>query len=149
MLSIIHTFLIVCTLQWTTVARAPKTEANANWALAVTSAPPLPPSKDPFYTAPIGYEAATPGTVLRVRSAPGLAEGITNCSAAYNILYRTTSSNYKPAWAVTTLLVPNSGPNIANSNMTKASPDSILLSYQVSCQYYILPISTYCLTHSR
>jgi hypothetical protein len=143
MISILHTLLIVCTLQWTTIALAPTKEASANWAVAVTAAPPLPPSKDPFYTAPLGYESATPGAVLRVRSAPGLAEGIANCSAAYNILYRTTDSNYKPAWAVTTLLVPNSAPYNYHSNFTTASPGSALLSYQVSCQYPVLAISTY------
>ena len=58
---------------------------------AVTaSTSPLPPSKDPFYTAPDGYQNAAPGAVLRVRSAQGLAKVIDNCTTAYNILYRTT-----------------------------------------------------------
>jgi hypothetical protein len=96
--------------------------------------PPLPPSKDPFYTAPYGYENTVPGAVLRVRIAPGLAKAIANCSAAYNILYRTTDSNYKPAWAVTTLLIPQSVSENSTVNSTTISPGSVLLSYQVACK---------------
>jgi hypothetical protein len=44
-----------------------------------------------------------------------------NCSAAYNILYRTTNSRYKPSWAVTTVFVPSSA----------SLPRKSLLSYQV------------------
>ena len=70
---------------------------------------PLPPSKDAFYTAPFGYELAAPGTILRRRDAPGnLTSLVGNCSAAYNILYRTSDSLDQPAWAVTTLLIPDS-----------------------------------------
>lgn len=67
----------------------------------------LPPSEDPWYTAPANWESTVPGTILRLRTAPGNLSGtITNSSAAYNILYRTTNSRYRPTWAVTTLFVP-------------------------------------------
>lgn len=93
------------------------------------SSGPLPPSQDPWYTAPLGYENVEPGSVLRVRLAPeSLTEVIGNASAAYNILYRTTDSLYKPTWAVTTLLVPELGPN---STAAKVFNQSALLSYQV------------------
>lgn len=63
----------------------------------LNSSTPLPPSQDPFYTAPAGFESASPGAILRLRSAPGnLTSIVGNCSAAYNILYRTTDSQYKP-----------------------------------------------------
>ncbi|KAL5610604.1 hypothetical protein FOBRF1_006721 [Fusarium oxysporum] len=76
------------------------------------SSEPLPPSQDPWYTAPEGYEKKEPGTVLRLRPAPGNLTRMTgNSSAIYNILYRTTDSHYKPTWAVTTLFVPKFGPN--------------------------------------
>jgi hypothetical protein len=78
------------------------------------TATPLPPSQDPWYTAPPGFESAAPGTILRSRVALGNLSLITaNSSAAFNILYRTTDSRYLPAWAVTTLFVPkgNSGNN--------------------------------------
>ncbi|KAM0304500.1 hypothetical protein ACHAPM_002598 [Fusarium culmorum] len=90
---------------------------------------PIPPSKDPWYTAPPGFENAEPGTVFRVRPAPGnLTSVIGNCSASYNILYRTTDSHFKPTWAVTTLLVPKLGPE---SLAQQKYQQSALLSFQV------------------
>lgn len=87
---------------------------------------PLPPSQDPFYTSPKGFESAAPGTVLRVRAAPGnLTTLMVNSSGAYNILYRTTDSQYKPSWAVTTLFIPSTSPQ-GNDTGVKA-----LLSYQI------------------
>ncbi|KAI4863512.1 LIP-domain-containing protein [Hypoxylon rubiginosum] len=72
-------------------------------------AQPLPPSKDPWYKAPAGFEAAQPGTILRIRPTPGdLAAVVGNASASYNILYRTTDSHLQPSWAVTTLFIPTS-----------------------------------------
>ncbi|ROV95247.1 hypothetical protein VPNG_08960 [Cytospora leucostoma] len=80
---------------------------------------PLAPLQDPWYNAPDGFEKTAPGTVLRIREAPGnLTSLVTNASAAYNILYRTTNSRYKPDWAVTTVFVP-----------TTKTP--ALLSYQI------------------
>ena len=72
------------------------------------SSTPLPPSQDPFYTSPPDFESAVPGTILRLRPAPGNLTSVTgNCSSTYNILYRTTDSRYLPSWAVTTLYVPS------------------------------------------
>lgn len=85
---------------------------------------PPPPSKDPWYTAPHGYEQAAPGDILKTRPASGLTKIVANSSAAYNILYRTTDSNYKPSWAVTTLFVPSGYPT---QNGAK------LVSYQIPC----------------
>ena len=51
-----------------------------------------------------------------------------NSSATYNILYRTTDSQYKPTWAVTTLFVPKLG---ANSTAATLFNQSALLSYQI------------------
>jgi hypothetical protein len=83
---------------------------------------PLPPSQDPFYTAPAGYEDTEPGTILRIRFAPGNLTTITgNCSTIHNIVYRTTNSRYEPSWAMTTLFIPSS----------PSSNNSALLSYQI------------------
>lgn len=72
-----------------------------------TPAAPIPPLQDPWYSTPDDFESAKPGDVLRIREAPGnLTSLASNCSAAYNILYRTTNSQYKPDWAVTTVFVP-------------------------------------------
>lgn len=83
----------------------------------------LPPSQDPWYQAPAGFEKAAPGTILRVRPDPKLAnltESLGNLAGAYNILYRSTDAAERPSWAVTTLLVPAS-----------PSQDTKLLSYQI------------------
>jgi hypothetical protein len=102
-----------------------------SYVSSVAAAPkaPPPPSKDPFYKAPNGFEKAAPGAVLRSRKAIGLPALVTNCSDAYNVLYRTTDSNYNPSWAVTTLLVPK-----AQSGYPTTKPGSALLSYQIPCK---------------
>ncbi|KAI0015909.1 LIP-domain-containing protein [Xylariomycetidae sp. FL0641] len=70
---------------------------------------PIPPSQDPWYRAPAGFEGTAPGTLLRVRAAPGNWSRVLNHSAsARHLLYRTTDSRYRPSWAVTTLLTPAS-----------------------------------------
>lgn len=96
-------------------------------AVAITSASsnPLPPSQDAFNTPPSTYADAAPGTILRLRSAPGnLTSTFGNASAVYNILFRTTDTNYAPSYAWTTLFVPKS------NNGSNASSNA-LLSYQV------------------
>ncbi|KAK2591235.1 hypothetical protein QQS21_011077 [Conoideocrella luteorostrata] len=70
---------------------------------------PLPPSQDPWYKAPDGFEYRQPGEVLRIRQAPGnLTKVIGTAAAAINILYRTTDARKRPSWAVTTLFLPRS-----------------------------------------
>ena len=69
----------------------------------------LPPSQDPFYVPPAGYEKTLPGTILRLRAAPGNLTTLFNASAAYHILYRTTDSTYNATTAVQTLFVPRTG----------------------------------------
>ena len=76
-------------------------------AIASTSQP-SPPSRDPWYIAPTNWELSEPGTILRIRVAPGnlTSAVVDNATAAYNILYRSTDSHYQPSWAVTTLFIP-------------------------------------------
>jgi len=85
---------------------------------------PIAPRQDPWYTAPKGFEAHEPGTVIRIRPAPGNLTTITgaNCSATYNVLYRTTDSQFRPAWAVTTVFVPK----------TPSTDNNALLAYQIA-----------------
>ncbi|KAM0546251.1 hypothetical protein ACHAPJ_010934 [Fusarium lateritium] len=121
----LHRVLALLSLWLGLVAAVPSTHLYRRAA----SSEPLPPSVDPWYTAPEGYENTDPGTVLRVRPAPGNLTRITgNSSATYNILYRTTDSQYKPTWAVTTLYVPKLGPN---STAALLFNQSAVLSYQV------------------
>ncbi|KAG0645645.1 Core trichothecene cluster (CTC) 8 [Hyphodiscus hymeniophilus] len=90
---------------------------------------PIPPSKDPFYTAPPNFESVLPGKILRVRVAPGnITSIIANSSAAYNIVYRTTNSRYRPSWAVTTLFIPIATTEKLSSESTCVG--KALLSYQ-------------------
>lgn len=89
------------------------------------SSSPIAPSLDPWYTAPADFSDYAPGAVLRLRSAAAnLTDVVGNCSAAYNILYRTTDSRYNASWAVTTLFVPEPLASATNDN-------SALLSYQI------------------
>lgn len=69
----------------------------------VTSNTPITPDKDCFYRPPQGWESKKRGTVLLPRSVPKPPVGD---YIAHNILYRTTDSNEKPTYAVTTLVVP-------------------------------------------
>ncbi|KAJ6781774.1 hypothetical protein PWT90_10653 [Aphanocladium album] len=77
---------------------------------------PVPPSDDPFYTPPSGYEHAAPGTILRSRAVPN-SLAILNLlpiklHGAYQLLYRTTDSRGGPQATVTTVMVPeNADPN--------------------------------------
>jgi len=90
------------------VVSAPATVGErADSTVSGGSSTPKPPSQDPWYKAPNGFESAAPGAVLKIRKAPGnLTTTATSCAAVYNILYRTTNSLYKPTWAVTTVFVP-------------------------------------------
>ncbi|KEY74373.1 Sat6 [Stachybotrys chartarum IBT 7711] len=73
----------------------------------VSTVEPLPPTQDPWYRAPPGFEKKQPGDVLRIRQAPGnLTTVVSNSSAAFHILFRTTNARSEPAWAVTTLFLP-------------------------------------------
>ncbi|KAI8081434.1 secretory lipase-domain-containing protein, partial [Halteromyces radiatus] len=71
----------------------------------------LPPSKDPFYIPPMGYEKESPGTILRSRTlSTGTVDILStfplNISKIVQLLYRTTDGLNEPITAVTTLLIP-------------------------------------------
>jgi triacylglycerol lipase len=72
-----------------------------------TSGPVQIPDRDPFYRGPEGYEACAPGTILRSRivTITGLPV-LTNSSAAYQLLFRSTDAHGKAIAAVTTILKP-------------------------------------------
>lgn len=76
----------------------------------LTSGSLTPPSQDPFYHAPSGFESSTPGSILRLRKTPyryqfPLEELI---DQGHQILYRTTDTFGQPTIAVATILVPAS-----------------------------------------
>ncbi|CAN6668279.1 hypothetical protein TRVA0_040S00738 [Trichomonascus vanleenenianus] len=82
---------------------------------------PLPPSEDPFYVPPEGWEGENLGAILRYRETPN-PPGFTiikfNLQKTYQILYKTSDSNNNPRATVTTVFVPQ------NADFTK------VLSYQ-------------------
>ncbi|PNP76088.1 hypothetical protein FNYG_10646 [Fusarium nygamai] len=94
--------------------------------IAVDDAPikhQLPPTKDPWYSAPVVWESRKPGDVLRIRSALNLTNIAEGSGAVYHILYRSTDSRGHPSWAVTTIFIPTS---LYQSPSGKAA----ILSYQ-------------------
>lgn len=116
--------LIACCLWATIPVCASSIEPRLTTSVLVPTSP-LPPSEDPWYTAPDKFNLFPPGTILKFRPAPGnLSQIMGNCSQVYNILYRTTDSRYQPSWAVTTLFIPS------NRAGSLHSPQA-LLSYQI------------------
>ncbi|KAF2651201.1 lipase [Lophiostoma macrostomum CBS 122681] len=94
------------------------------------SSQPIAPSEDPWYTAPTGFETTTPGTILRIREAPGNATSlVANCSAVYNILFRSTDANYEPTFGVTTLFVPSKDISSPGNSSSSASLLSLQIAY--------------------
>ncbi|KAJ3575835.1 hypothetical protein NPX13_g3902 [Xylaria arbuscula] len=92
----------------------------------------VPPSQDPWYTAPSDFESAAPGTILRIRSDPGNLTAVTGAAAAYNILFRSTDTRYRASWAVTTLVVPKNPLESRNATANEtADGKAALLSYQI------------------
>ena len=74
------------------------------------AAAPIPPSQDPFYQPPSGYENSAPGTILKSRPVPVpvafYSYDPVNVKGAYQLLYRTTDSHGNPEAAVTTVIQP-------------------------------------------
>ncbi|QKX64106.1 uncharacterized protein TRUGW13939_11279 [Talaromyces rugulosus] len=90
---------------------------------------PLPPSQDPWYTAPEQgiLVSSPPGSILRIRPDPFdlyAAVGKNLSSASYNILYRTNDANEIPTFAVTTLFIPTGATSSGKDRHN-------LLSYQI------------------
>lgn len=85
---------------------------------------PIPPSDDPFYTPPAGFESAKPGAILRSRAVPSALSLFQliplNLKGSWQLLYRTTDALGNPTATVTTVLVPKN-----------ADPKK-LVSYQVA-----------------
>ncbi|KAM7194558.1 lipase 1 [Naviculisporaceae sp. PSN 640] len=101
------------------------------------------PSWDPWYKAPEGWEAATPGTVLRVRQhAYNMTPpAILNVRDTFQVLFRSTDSQKNASWGVTTVFVPKNPRCMENSNTTAPNCTQPILSYQ-------LPYDTSCLDAS-
>ncbi|KJZ71185.1 hypothetical protein HIM_09440 [Hirsutella minnesotensis 3608] len=67
----------------------------------------LPPSEDPFYQPPAGFENTQPGTVLRQRSiTASFFQLVPDPVEAHQLLYRTTAVNGSAIATVTTIFKP-------------------------------------------
>ncbi|KID59217.1 Lipase 6 [Metarhizium brunneum] len=67
----------------------------------------LPPSKDPFYQPPAGFESKEPGAILRQRLVVASFFGlIPDPVETWQLLYRTTAINGSPIATVTTIFKP-------------------------------------------
>lgn len=100
------------TVNDTTVNDATANDATANHTTVqdtvknpVTKS--LPPSKDPWYSAPKSYAFAQRGDVMKIRIAPGnLTAKLKNLKRSDQIIYRTADTNDFATWSVTTVLSP-------------------------------------------
>ncbi|WPH03974.1 Hypothetical protein R9X50_00685700 [Acrodontium crateriforme] len=67
-----------------------------------------PPSDDPFYVPPVGFEKTAPGTILRERQIISSFFGILpDFVETHQLLYRTTAVNGTPIATVTTIFKPD------------------------------------------
>lgn len=67
----------------------------------------LPPSIDPFYKPPAGFESKAPGTILRQRLVISSFFGlIPDPVETWQLLYRTTAIDGSPIATVTTIFKP-------------------------------------------
>ncbi|KID80928.1 Lipase, secreted [Metarhizium guizhouense ARSEF 977] len=67
----------------------------------------LPPSIDPFYKPPSGFESKAPGSILRQRRIAAAFFGfIPQLIEAYQLLYRTNAIDGSPIVTVTTIFKP-------------------------------------------
>jgi fermentation-respiration switch protein FrsA (DUF1100 family) len=71
-----------------------------------TAAPIPEPAQDPFYTPPAGFEAASPGTILRTRSVTVTGLVIPIPVRSTQMLVRSTDAHDRPVAVVSTLMVP-------------------------------------------
>jgi hypothetical protein len=82
----------------------------------------IPPSLDPFYTPPAGFENENPGTILKVRNLGNNSLSVfgtfpQNIRSVYQYLYRTNDGLGKPTATVTTLAIP------FNADLSKLGKD--------------------------
>jgi len=90
----------------------------------------LPPSVDPWYEPPAGWQNASTGTALKVRSSAYSIINIGNCIDTFQVLYRTTDTHTNASWAVTTVFIPASHAQCKNgTNPDKCSHG--IVSYEV------------------
>ena len=89
-----------------------------------------PPSEDPWYQAPEGWQTKPLGAVLKTRPHAYPTINIRNCLDTFQMLYRTSNSHGEASWAVSTIFVP-----ATHANCSSTSPERCahgVVSYQLA-----------------
>jgi len=89
-----------------------------------------PPSKDPWYRPPEGWQSKNAGEVLKIRVHAYPTINIKGCADTWQVLYRSTNSHGSPTWAVSTIFIPES-----HTNCSSTTPESCahgIVSYQLA-----------------
>ncbi|MEC3954176.1 lipase family protein [Nocardia sp. CDC153] len=100
-----------------------------------------PDTSDPFYAPPANYQAAEPGSILRVREIQAsYSQLVPMPVAAWQVLYRTTNADGRPYAAVTTIMKSRrtdqpaallSYQNMTDAIAPKCQPSQVLRQGQV------------------
>jgi Secretory lipase len=108
------------------------------------------PSLDPWYQAPQGWEAAAPGTILRMRQhAYNMTPiAIPNVNDTFQVLFRSTDSQKNATWAVTTVFVPARRHGCSNNNNATLGHRAAAGNCTLGILSYQLPYDTSCVNAS-
>ncbi|OAR00916.1 hypothetical protein LLEC1_00617 [Akanthomyces lecanii] len=102
-----------------TTSAAPTRQA----ANETAGAEALPPSRDPWYRAPVNFTASPHGAYLKQRVTPGnLTSMLKHLQLTHQIMYRYDDTWGKPTWAVTTVLSPKTNDVSAPNFVTYQAP---------------------------
>jgi len=98
--------LVIVAATLSSVRPAAASPAAASTTFAATALGLPAPNDDPFYIPPSGFEARTPGTILRTRSVVVTGLGIPLPVRSTQMLVRTTDGKGRPTAVVSTLMLP-------------------------------------------
>jgi hypothetical protein len=88
-----------------------------------------PPSQDPWWQPPAGWELTSPGSALKLRPSAYPSIYIANCIGTFQVLYRTSDSHRNATWAVATVFIPASHAGCKATNPEACAHG--IVSYQV------------------
>ncbi|KAK4215452.1 lipase 2 [Rhypophila decipiens] len=95
-----------------------------------------PPTYDPWYSPPSGWESTVPGTPLRIRQPAYPSINVRGCKDTLQILYRSSDTHGNASWSVVTVFRPNdtyfnSLPPLNTKNFAGRLKGRGVVSYQV------------------
>lgn len=80
-----------------------------------------PPSRDPWFEPPAGWQDAKPGDVLRLRAHAYPTLNIRKLADTFQMLYRTTDTNSNASWGTATVFIPDTHRTCSASNADACS----------------------------